>query len=234
MTNDFEIMLYVANKKVKELRDERKELLNIIKGNQIISEKYHHIVNDVFTTAYINNYISTKSERYKPAYAKFIDFVLDSDTIDYVLTHTIHESFDFARNKINGVDNIYSDLVGELNSHLTGLEVQFENQIKDFYRVKSKIILNNPDRFKPVGVHNIKEIYREYDGEMRLIADINAILFQGEKHQFHIMESEYKHNMAGLPYLGRLDGEISSKIEIDCKYNDWSLDQLTKMLNKGK
>lgn len=228
-----ETLLYVGNKKVKQLRDERQEILAILNKNQVLPNKYRWLVEKVFSTEYINDYINTKSERCKAGYLPYLDLQVDKEVVDYVASHSIVDSFDYTKPMSEDrFHNVYCDMVGQLNYHLSKIEFELEEEIKAFYKLKARIILNNPEHFKPVGFHTIRELHwTDEDGYTRCDRSINAILFQGQKHQFHILDSEYGgKGVIGLKDLGWLNEQISSDIKIDSEYNTLTLGEIMRVL----
>ncbi len=208
-TFNIEKLLYVGNKKVKQIRDNRKELIEYIFEN---GEKPSFIELPIMSCEYFD--VDVELEKL------FHDFDCEIDCSDFIAECIIedeeladdehHTAYDTGRD----IESELNDILDSWKSELHKLLESMKEQMNSFYELKSQIV---QEHYKVIGVHSF--------------SDDDYVLFQGEQFSFHIPSDEYKGDYFDLENLGELE-VISSDINIDCEYNDMTLEQIVNELKK--
>lgn len=183
-TLNIEHLLYLGNKKVKELRKEEQVIYQYVYKDVVIDE--NAIVSDSINRINCSGYI----------YHKPLNEIANCILSDFGCTCdcTCNDFSDCTCDE--EAENEVEDLKSKLESHRLGLGLK----ILYFYDAKTKILdYFAGEKFTVRGYH-----VSEDAGE-------SLILLEGKNHSFHAKEGKINLNIDDLKYLGEI-GLVSSKI----------------------
>lgn len=216
--NKLELLLYIGNKKVKQLRDRRQEIKEyLFEGGaeeeqkdleEALHEKYYF---EAFDDGGCWHDCDDCQEYYEETG--------EEELCCHCRDNIEHTAKWDAEHQIK-------DKVSDLHSELSDLL----DVMSAFYKAKSETILANADHFTPVGWHEIGCHSWRYGYSTDFF-----ILFKGENHTFHMPQDdipwELQDQFDDLPELGELD-QISSELMVDCEECELTVEEITEKLNE--